>query len=94
MDPDQVDADREAISSFFEAHPLYYDGTRQPASVTSWLHDMELIFRLCHVEARLQISLASRCLVEDARMWWLTMGERALPDRTWVDFCALMIERF
>ncbi|GMN20445.1 hypothetical protein TIFTF001_039942 [Ficus carica] len=94
MDPDQVDADRETISSFFEAHPLSYDGTRRPASVTSWLHDMELIFHLCHIEARLQVSLATRCLVEEARMWWLTMCERALPNLTWAEFRDLMIERY
>ncbi|GMN25856.1 hypothetical protein TIFTF001_043937 [Ficus carica] len=94
MDPDQVDADRDTVSSFFEAYPLSYDGTRRPASVTSWLHDMELIFRLCHIEARLQVSLATRCLVEEARMWWLSIGERALPNPTWADFRAPMIERY
>ncbi|GMN26715.1 hypothetical protein TIFTF001_044033 [Ficus carica] len=94
MDPDQVDADRDIISLFFEAHPLSYDGTRRPASVTSWLHDMELIFRLCHIEAHLQVPLASRCLVEEARMRWLTIGEQALPHPTWADFRALMIDRY
>ncbi|GMN21409.1 hypothetical protein TIFTF001_047274 [Ficus carica] len=94
MDPDQVDADREAISSFFEAHPLFYDGTRRPASVTSWLHDMELIFRLCHIEARLQVPLATRCLTEEARMWWLAVGEQTLPNPTWADFRDLMIEHY
>ncbi|GMN71644.1 hypothetical protein TIFTF001_051864 [Ficus carica] len=29
-----------------------------------------------------------------ARLWWLTIGERALPSRTWADFRTLMIERF
>ena len=94
MDPDRVDADREAISSFYEAHPLYYDGTRQPVSLAAWLYDMELIFCLCHIEASLQVSLACRCLVADARLWWLTIGERALLSCTWADFRTLMIERF
>ncbi|GMN69468.1 hypothetical protein TIFTF001_038517 [Ficus carica] len=89
-----VDADREAISSFYEARPLYYDGTRQPVSLAAWLHDMELIFHLCHIEASLRVSLACRCLVADARLWWLTIGERALLSRTWADFRTLMIERF
>nr|GMN26533.1 hypothetical protein TIFTF001_044011 [Ficus carica] len=75
MDPDQVDADRDTISSFFEAHPLSYDGTRRPASVTSWLHDMELIFP----------SMSRRGTFT---------GERALPNPTWADFRALMIERY
>ncbi|GMN30505.1 hypothetical protein TIFTF001_048022 [Ficus carica] len=27
-------------------------------------------------------------------MWWLSIGERALPNPTWADFRALMIERY
>ncbi|GMN70244.1 hypothetical protein TIFTF001_039286 [Ficus carica] len=33
-------------------------------------------------------------LVADARLWWMTLGERALPDRTWAHFRALVIARF
>ncbi|GMN30877.1 hypothetical protein TIFTF001_042694 [Ficus carica] len=43
---------------------------------------------------RLQVSLASRCLVADACLWWRTHGERALPDRTWAHFRALVIARY
>ncbi|GMN47189.1 hypothetical protein TIFTF001_016376 [Ficus carica] len=35
-----------------------------------------------------------RCLVVDARLWWMTLGERAIPDRTWVHFRTLVIARF
>ncbi|GMN70565.1 hypothetical protein TIFTF001_039607 [Ficus carica] len=47
-----------------------------------------------HVVARLQVSLASRCLVADAHLWWLTLGERAMPDRSWAHFRTLVIARF
>ncbi|GMN56028.1 hypothetical protein TIFTF001_025147 [Ficus carica] len=42
----------------------------------------------------LQFSLACRCLVADARLWWMTLGERAMPDRTWAHFRTLVIARF
>ncbi|GMN65047.1 hypothetical protein TIFTF001_034115 [Ficus carica] len=40
------------------------------------------------------VSLASRCLVVDARLWWMTLGERAMPGRSWADFCALIIASY
>ncbi|GMN23852.1 hypothetical protein TIFTF001_040504 [Ficus carica] len=89
MDPDQVDEDRDVAASFYESHPLIFDGRRQTVSVTAWLYDMELIFRICHIEARLQVSLASRCFATDARLWWMTLGERAMPYRTWAHFRTL-----
>ncbi|GMN55704.1 hypothetical protein TIFTF001_024826 [Ficus carica] len=94
MEPDRVDKDRDAAASFYESHPLIFDGTRQTVSVAAWLYDMELIFRICHIEARLQVSLANRCFTADARLWWMTLGERAMPDRTWAHFCTLVIARF
>ena len=33
-------------------------------------------------------------LVLDGRLWWMTLGERAMPSRSWADFCALMIARY
>ncbi|GMN20593.1 hypothetical protein TIFTF001_047136 [Ficus carica] len=51
----RVDEDRDAVTSFYESHPLIFDGTRRTVSVAAWLYDMELIFRICHIEARLQI---------------------------------------
>ncbi|GMN44731.1 hypothetical protein TIFTF001_013929 [Ficus carica] len=94
MDPDRVDEDRDAVTSFYESHPLIFDGTRRTVSVAAWLYDMELIFRICHIEAQLQVSLASRCFVADARLWWMTLGEREIPSRTWTHFRTLMIVRF
>ncbi|GMN34066.1 hypothetical protein TIFTF001_044866 [Ficus carica] len=94
MDPDRVEEDRDAAASFYESHPLIFDGTRRTVSLAAWLYDMELIFRICHIEARLQVSLASRCLAADARLWWMTLGERAMPDRTWAHFRTLVIARF
>ncbi|GMN19730.1 hypothetical protein TIFTF001_042917 [Ficus carica] len=73
--------------------PLF-DGTRRTVSLSAWLYDTELIFRTSHIVERLQVSLASRCLVADARLWWMTHGERALPDRTWAHFRALVIARY
>ena len=94
MDPDHVDADREAISSFYEAHPLLFDGTSRTISLGVWLYDMELIFRTSHIPGRLQVSLGSRCLTGDARIWWISVGEPQLPSRTWAHFRSLMVGRF
>ncbi|GMN33581.1 hypothetical protein TIFTF001_044814, partial [Ficus carica] len=94
MDPDHVDADREAISSFYEAHPLSFDGTSRTISLGAWLYDMELIFRTSHIPGRLQVSLGSRCLTGDARIWWMVVGEPQLPSRTWGHFRSLLIGRF
>ncbi|GMN20823.1 hypothetical protein TIFTF001_047179 [Ficus carica] len=94
MDPDHVDADREAISSFYEAHPLSFDGTSRTISLGAWLYDMELIFRTSHIPGRLKVSLGSRCLTGDARIWWMAVGEPQLPSRTWGHFRSLLIGRF
>ncbi|GMN26983.1 hypothetical protein TIFTF001_044062 [Ficus carica] len=94
MDPDHVDADREVISSFNEAHPLSFDGTSRTISLGAWLYDMELIFRTSHIPGRLQVSLGSRCLTGDARIWWISVGEPQLPSRTWGHFRSLLIGRF
>ncbi|GMN46133.1 hypothetical protein TIFTF001_015314 [Ficus carica] len=34
------------------------------------------------------------CLAADARLWWMTLGERAMPRHTWTDFQALLITCF
>ncbi|GMN66779.1 hypothetical protein TIFTF001_035844 [Ficus carica] len=94
MDPAHVDEDRDAVTSFYESHPLIFEGTRRTVSIAAWLYDMELIFRICHIEARLQISLASRCFAADARLWWMTLGEREMPSRTWAHFRMLVIARY
>lgn len=94
MDPDHVDASREAISSFYEAHPLSFDGTSRTISLGAWLYDMELVFRTGHIQGHLQVSLGSRCLTGDARIWWISVGEPQLPSRTWVHFRSLMVGRF
>ncbi|GMN18680.1 hypothetical protein TIFTF001_050830 [Ficus carica] len=94
MDPARVDEDRDAVTSFYESYPLIFDGTRRTVSVAAWLYDMGLIFRICHIEARLQVSLASRCFATDTRLWWMTLGEREMPSRTWAHFRTLVIARF
>ena len=38
--------------------------------------------------------LANRCLVGDARLWWMTVGKSAIPGRSWVDFRALIVARY
>ncbi|GMN23448.1 hypothetical protein TIFTF001_043684 [Ficus carica] len=55
MDPDRVDEDRDIAASFYESHPLLFDGTHRIASLSAWLYDMETIFHICHIEAHLQI---------------------------------------
>ncbi|GMN70123.1 hypothetical protein TIFTF001_039168 [Ficus carica] len=94
MDPVRVEEDREAVTSFYESFPLVFDGTRRTVSLAAWLYDMELIFRTSHIQARLQVSLASRCLRADARLWWMTLGEQAMPERTWGHFRTLVIGRY
>ncbi|GMN18760.1 hypothetical protein TIFTF001_046835 [Ficus carica] len=94
MDPRRLEEDRYAIYAFNGMRPLLFDGTRRTVSLSAWLYDLETIFHLCHIEAHLQVSLASRCLIADARLWWMTFGETALPERTWVHFHALVIARF
>ena len=94
MDPDLVDADREATITFYRLMPLLYDSTPYTAPLMVWLHDMEAIFQIGHIEAHLQVILASRSLVGNAQLWWITTGERELPSRTWVDFRAMMIVHF
>nr|GMN68210.1 hypothetical protein TIFTF001_037269 [Ficus carica]GMN68222.1 hypothetical protein TIFTF001_037281 [Ficus carica] len=94
MDPRRVEEDRYAAYAFNEMQPLLFDGTRRIVSLSAWLYDMETIFHICHIEAHLQVSLARSCLVADARLWWMTLGERAMPDRTWTHFRALVIARY
>ncbi|GMN60012.1 hypothetical protein TIFTF001_029100 [Ficus carica] len=94
MDLRQMDEDRDAALVFYGMQPLIYDGTRRTVSLAGWLHDMESIFRICHIEARLQVLLASRCLAGDARLWWLTLGEQAIPRGLWAYFRALIITRY
>ncbi|GMN61374.1 hypothetical protein TIFTF001_030467 [Ficus carica] len=89
-----MDEDRDAALVFYEMQPLLFDGTHRTVSLAGWLYDMELIFRICHIEARLQVLLASRCLTGDARLWWMTLGEPALPGGSWADFRALIITRY
>ncbi|GMN27213.1 hypothetical protein TIFTF001_046123 [Ficus carica] len=55
---------------------------------------METIFRICHIEAHLQVLLASRCLVGDARLWWIAQGDQAIHGGPWVDFRARIIVRY
>ncbi|GMN25972.1 hypothetical protein TIFTF001_043949 [Ficus carica] len=89
-----MDEDRDAALVFYGMQPLLFDGTRRTVSLTGWLYDMELIFRICHIEARLHVLLATQCLAVDARIWWITIGEPVMPGGTWADFCALITARY
>ncbi|GMN60055.1 hypothetical protein TIFTF001_029143 [Ficus carica] len=93
MDPRQVD-DRDAAYTFYGMQPLIFNGTRQTVSLAAWLYDMEMIFRIYHIKAYLQVPLASRCLARDARLWWMTLGERAMQGDSWAEFRALIIARY
>ncbi|GMN29788.1 hypothetical protein TIFTF001_047961 [Ficus carica] len=94
MDPAEVEEDRRSVSAFYKLRPLLFDGTPRTVALSGWLYDLEMIFHLCHVEAHLRVSLASRCLAADARLWWMTIGEGTLPDRTWPHFRTCMINRY
>ncbi|GMN66097.1 hypothetical protein TIFTF001_035164 [Ficus carica] len=85
-----MDEDRDAALMFYGMQPLLFDGTRRTVSLTGWLYDMESIFRICHIESRLHVLLATRCLAVDARIWLITIGEPAMLGGTWADFRALI----
>ncbi|GMN67657.1 hypothetical protein TIFTF001_036716 [Ficus carica] len=46
------------------------------------------------IKTHLQVPLASRCLAVDARLWWTSLGESAIPGGSWADFHALIIARY
>ncbi|GMN68501.1 hypothetical protein TIFTF001_037557 [Ficus carica] len=94
MDPAQVEEDRRSVSAFYQLRPLLFDGTPRTVALSVWLYDLEMICHLCHVEAHLRVSLAIRCLAADARLWWMTIGDETLPDRTWPHFHTCMINRY
>lgn len=75
IDPRWIDEDREASLAFWEMEPRTFNATQGAAALAEWLHDMETIFRLCHIGAHLQVMLASRRLTGEARLWWLSMGD-------------------
>ncbi|GMN24833.1 hypothetical protein TIFTF001_045891 [Ficus carica] len=88
-----MDEDRDAALAFFELRPLLFDGTQRTVSLAGWLFDMETIFRICHIEAHLQVLLASRCLQGDVRLWWMAQGDQAIHGGPWADFLARIIAR-
>ncbi|GMN65263.1 hypothetical protein TIFTF001_034332 [Ficus carica] len=89
-----MDEDQDAAMAFFELRPLLFDGTRRTVSLAGWLFDMETIFRICHIEAHLQVLLASRCLAGDVRLWWMAQGDQAIYGGPWADFRARIIARY
>ena len=94
MDPARINADRATVAVFYGSRPLLYDGTGRSVTVSAWLYDMEMIFYTCHIEDRSQVSLASRCLIADARLWWMTYGEQQMPSRTWAHFRAVVLAQY
>ncbi|GMN72812.1 hypothetical protein TIFTF001_052076 [Ficus carica] len=74
--------------------PLIFDTTRRTVTLAAWLHDMEAIFYICHIQPHLQVSLASRCLAVDARLWWRTQGEQEVQEGSWENFRNVIIARF
>ncbi|GMN58698.1 hypothetical protein TIFTF001_027787 [Ficus carica] len=79
MDPRQIEEDRKASLAFSGMEPCTFDGTQGAAALAEWLHDMETIFSLCHIGVHLQVMLASRRLVGEARIWWLSLGDPEIP---------------
>ncbi|GMN31595.1 hypothetical protein TIFTF001_044596 [Ficus carica] len=89
-----MDTDHAAAYAFHGMLPLIFDGTRRIVLLAAWLHDMESVFRICHIKAHFQVPLASRCLAVDARLWWRTIGEPTIPGRSWEDFRTQIIARY
>ncbi|GMN19710.1 hypothetical protein TIFTF001_049943 [Ficus carica] len=94
MDLRRIEEDREASLVFWEMEPRTFDVTQGAAALAEWLHDMETIFRLCHVRAHLQVMLASRRLMGEARVWWLSLGDPGVPTDVWRNFRYLIILRY
>ena len=94
MDSIQVEEDRDAVAAFYGAQPLLFDSTRRSVSIGSWLHDMERVFQMCHIEDHLQVPLASRCFIGDSRLWWVTLGEPQVASRTWAQFRTVVLARY
>ena len=90
MDPGQIEEDCEASLAFRGMKPRAFEGTQGAAALAEWLHDMETIFRLCHIGAHLQVMLASRHLIGEARIWWLSLGDPEIPKDVWTNFEALI----
>ncbi|GMN25503.1 hypothetical protein TIFTF001_051444 [Ficus carica] len=89
-----MDDDRDATLVFYGMQPLLFDGTQRTVSLAGWLYDMESIFGICHIEAHLQVLLATRCLAVEARVWWMTEGKPVMPGGTWADFRILITARY
>ncbi|GMN54002.1 hypothetical protein TIFTF001_023133 [Ficus carica] len=77
--PGQIEKDREASLAFWGMEPRIFDGTQGAAALAEWLHNMEILFRLCRIGAHLQVMLASRRLVGKARAWWISIGNPEVP---------------
>ena len=72
--------------AFWGMEPCTFDGTQRTAALAEWLHDMETIFGIFHIGAHLQVMLASRRLVEEARIWWLSLEDPEIPRNVWTNF--------
>ncbi|GMN70643.1 hypothetical protein TIFTF001_039684 [Ficus carica] len=73
--PGRIEEDREVLLAFWGIEPRIFDGTHGAVALAEWLYDIEILFRLCHVGAYIQVMLASRRLVGEARAWWLSIGD-------------------
>ncbi|GMN68195.1 hypothetical protein TIFTF001_037251 [Ficus carica] len=51
IDLGRVDENCDTASVFHGMSPLLIDGTRKTISLARWLEDMEIIFRVCHIES-------------------------------------------
>ena len=94
MDPMMTEEDRDAVTVFFRAQPLYFDSTRRTVHIDAWLHDMEQTFLMCHIADHLQVMLAGKCFYGDARLWWIDIDEHQVPSHSWVQFRSVVLERY
>ncbi|GMN70351.1 hypothetical protein TIFTF001_039394 [Ficus carica] len=83
------------LTTYVYAVGCYRVGIRAgflPSSFTVCLSAPQSL--ICHIEVRLQVLLASRCLAGDARLWCLTQGGLTIQGGSWADFRALSIVRY
>ncbi|GMN59388.1 hypothetical protein TIFTF001_028467 [Ficus carica] len=65
-------------------------------SLQSWYQSGFPAFQVHNLptSATVIVLLVSRCLARDSRLWWMTLGERAMSGDSWAEFRALIIARY
>ena len=91
--PNQVEADRDAGRAFVDMEPYTFGGGPNAADLTTWTHQVECYFQVCHVPAHLQVPLAASLLRGPAIDWWRLERDLARTE-DWRGFCESLETRF